>query len=183
MECSIPKRGLVMMFVLSLVISGVSIAGLATPWEGVRGIALMFLAIFGIGSLLMAHRLWVGGADLILNDKGILDRRTGLAVRWSEVRRLSVVNVDVQGHPMRYLAIDVLDPDKHLSGWNMVGAKLNQMAGVPPLHVEFGLLRPGLDDVCDYIQRRLGIAVQNWQNSATAPGDYVQPRPAPGRRN
>jgi hypothetical protein len=82
---------------------------------------------------------------------------------------------------VRYLAIDVLDPAKHLSGWRAVSSKLDQMAGVPPLNIEFGLLWPGIDDVCEYIQQWLGIPVHNWQNPATAPGEYVQPRPDPGR--
>lgn len=183
MECSVPKQRLVMFLVFFLVVSGVSLVGLFVPWEGVRGIAILFLAIFGIASLLMARRLWVGGSDLLLNDKGILDRRTGLCVRWSEVRRLSVVRQDSQGHRVQYLAIEVADPDKHLSGLSKLSSKLDEKQGIPPLHVEFGLLWPGLDEVCDYIQRQMGITVHNWQNPATAQGEHLQPRPDPHRRN
>lgn len=183
MECSIPKSRLVMFLVFSLVISAVSLAGLFVPWEGARTIAILFLVLGGIASLLMARRLWVGGSDLLLNDKGILDRRTGLCVRWSEVRRLSVVLQDAQGNRVQYLAIEVADPDKHLSGLSKLSSKLDEKQGIPPLHVEFGLLWPGLNEVCDYIQRQLGITVHNWQNPATAPGAYVQPRPDPRRRN
>lgn len=76
-------------------------------------------ALFGLMSLFHIVRLFDGGPGLIVDREGIVDRTTFTSVGripWADIQGLRVAGRGLS----KYLAIDVLDPDKFFNNGNML---------------------------------------------------------------
>jgi hypothetical protein len=160
---------------------GCAVATLASWWMYRQGTAnpfwnallLSFVPTFGIATAALVRRVLDPRPALVVDERGIRDRRTGVDVAWRDVRRIHVWRQQLKTTHVDWIALDVADPDAARPGVLNRNAALKAVAramGAPPVLLQTSDLAMPQDALLAELQRRLA--------ARTATEECEQPAPS-----
>jgi len=115
-------------------------------WAGV--------GLFGLALVVIPLRMFRKGAQLIINDEGIDDRRLKLGmIPWADISDVSIGAV----RSTKFLCVQLVDKNKYFSRlpkWKVALMSANEALGFPGLTLNFSGLTPGVREAWAYIEAR-----------------------------
>ena len=145
---------------------GCAVATLASLWMYRQGTAnplwnavlLLFVPTFGIATVALVRRVLDPRPALVVDERGIRDRRTGVDVAWRDVRRIHVWRQQLKTTHVDWIALDVADPDAARPGVLNRNAALKAVAramGAPPVLLQTSDLTMPQGALLSELRRRL----------------------------
>ena len=120
-----------------------------------RVVGWVGVAFFGLGFIAFPIMFFRTGAQVIINDEGIEDRRMKVGViRWEDIVSLHIASIE----STKFLCIEVDDPQKYLDRlprWTRPLTAATKAMNLPPLAIGFAGLSPGLKEVWAHVQERV----------------------------
>lgn len=144
---------------------GCAVATLASLWMYLQGTAnplwnaalLLFVPTFGTATAALVRRVIDPRPALVVDERGVRDRRTGVDVAWRDVRRIHVWRQQLKTTHVDWIALDVADPDAARPGVLNRNAALKAVAramGAPPVLLQTSDLAMPHDALLAELQRR-----------------------------
>lgn len=144
---------------------GCAVATLASLWMYRQGTAnplwnaalLLFVPTFGIATAALVRRVLDPRPALVVDERGIRDRRSGVDVAWRDVRRIHVWRQQMKTTRVDWIALDVVDPEKARPGVLNRSPALKAVAramGAPPVLLQTSDLAMPHDALLAELQRR-----------------------------
>lgn len=164
MECHPSKWKLLGLFGLTCVMVAVcyycttlpNLKALIAGWLG--------LALFSVGLVGFPIAFFRKGAQVVINDEGIEDRRLKLGViPWEDIDSLSLGKMK----STRFLCVWLVEPERYLarmSRWQRMMAIANEKLGFSAITISFSGLSPGINQAWAYLQER-NKAPEVWPSS------------------
>jgi hypothetical protein len=140
------------LFILAILMVGLSYFCTTLPNLKAQVAGWAGILFFGLGFIAFPVLLFRSGPQVIIDEKGIEDRRSRMGmIPWEDVREVWVGSV----HSTRFLCVEVTENGKYLSKLpkhQRMLAEANVALGFPPITICFSGLSPSLDEVLEYIQ-------------------------------
>lgn len=154
MECYPSKVKLLGLLGLTCALVGMSYFCTTLPGLFPKMVGWIGVGFFGLGFIALPVMFFRTGPQVVINDKGIEDRRGKIGViRWEDIRSLSIGSVN----SAKFLCVELSDPERYLSRlsrWGRLLAVANEALGFPALNIGFSGLSPGLKEVWAYLHAR-----------------------------
>ena len=119
-----------------------------------RVVGWIGVGFFGLGFVAMPIAFFRRGPQVIIDDRGIEDRRMNIGpILWEDIQALSIVSVS----SAKMLSIELADPEKYLSRLPRRSRWLvpvNRAFDLPALTIGFSDLTPGLKEVWAHLEAR-----------------------------
>lgn len=160
--------------------AGCAVATLASLWMYRQGTAnplwnaalLLFVPTFAIATVALVRRVLDPRPALVVDERGIRDRRTGVDVAWHDVRRIHVWRQQLKTTHVDWIALDVADPDAARPGVLNRNPALKAVAramGAPPVLLQTSDLTMPQDALLAELQRRLAARTATPKCEQAAP--------------
>ena len=152
MECrASPIRTLGLLALDALLLAASAVCLLRDePLAQLAGLAGLLL--FGFAGLLLLTKGFRRAPVVVIDERGIEDRRLGCGViPWAEIRSIHVREL----RSSRFLGLELVDEERYLarlSRWRRVLARGNRKLGFAAFSIGFTGLKPGLDEVLAHLE-------------------------------
>ena len=144
---------------------GCTVATLASLWmyrQGTAGplwnaVLLLFVPTFGLATAALVRRVLDPRPALVIDDRGVRDRRTGVDASWQDVERIHVWRQQLKSTHVDWIALDVTDPARVRPGALNQSAALKAIAsamGAPPVLLQTSDLPMPQDALLAELHRR-----------------------------
>lgn len=144
---------------------GCAVATVASLWmyrSGTAGplwnvVLLLFVPSFGVATALLVRRLVDPRPALVVDERGMRDRRTGVDVSWTDVNHIRVWRQQLKSTYVDWIAVDVTAPARARPGTLNQNAALKAIAkamGAPPVLLQTSDLGMPQDALLDELRRR-----------------------------
>jgi hypothetical protein len=154
MECYPSKVKLLGLLGLTCALVGMSSFLTTMPDLLSRVVGWIGVAFFGLGFIAFPAMFFRTGPQVVINDKGIEDRRMKIGViPWEDIRSLSIRSVE----STKFLCVELFEPERYLSRlprWTRPVRVASKALGLPALTIGFSGLSPGLKEVWAYLRGR-----------------------------
>lgn len=150
---------------------GCAVATVASTWMLVRGDAgaawravfLLLVPTFAIATVALVRRVLDPRPALVVDERGIRDRRTGVDVAWQDVERVWLWRQQLRRTHVDWIALDVVDPARARPGALNQSAALQAVAramGAPPVLLQTADLTMPQPQLLAALERRHAASVK-----------------------
>jgi len=158
LEIEVSKPRTLALIVLTCVMVAMCYFCTTLPELTPRIVGWFGVCFFSLGFVVLPRQLLRGGPQVIIDERGLEDRRSKLGlVDWADVVSLSVGEIKKQ----RFLCVEVVDPKKYLDRFSIAGrvaAQANRGLGFSEITIGFSGLSHSTDQVMKFIRENHAMA-------------------------
>lgn len=152
LEIYVNKKRTLALIGLTCVMVAISYVCTRLPGLLPRLVGWVGVGFFSLAFLVLPRQLFRAGPQLVIDERGLEDRRSKLGrIDWADIVLLSVVEVRGQ----KFLSIQVVEPKKYLDRLSTPGrisAQANRSFGFSEISIGFSGLSHSAVEVLNFIQ-------------------------------